>query len=423
MRTEHNKAKQKKKNDSELSKKGKRIYRLILLLAAVAAAVFLLVASEAEMFPKTFVGIFAVAAVLLLLLDFVFVSRKKRPLRIIGIFLIILTVGIFGLGTYYVAATQAMFNNIATASTDSNAPAKAVSVTEEPFNIYITGIDQWESEKGEDLERSDVNMIITVNPKSRKILLTSIPRDSYVALHRTGEMDKLTHTGIYGVDETLNTVEDWLGIDLNYYVKTNFSGVRDVIDAMGGVDVYSPVAFDSSISDYSYVKGWNHLTGKAALYFARERKAFEGKDDIRVENQQRVVEAILDKMFSSSTLLIKYADIIEAAGSSVETNMSSDEMQSLIKMQIADLEEWDIETQKIEGEYGMDYVASMSRTQQYSVYYTDDSSVKKCLAAIDDVMNPTADEIAEAELKRQKNSIGNFIRGIFAGDDESSDES
>lgn len=125
-------------------------------------------------------------------------------------------------------------------------------MTEEPFNVYITGIDQWASEKGMDLERSDVNMIVTVNPATKQMLLTSIPRDSYVKLHTAQQMDKLTHTGIYGVDETLNTVSDWLGVDMNYYVKMNFTGAMTIITAMDGIDVYSPVAFESSLKGYKY---------------------------------------------------------------------------------------------------------------------------------------------------------------------------
>ena len=252
-------------------------------------------------------------------------------------------------------------------------------------------------------------MIMTVNPKTKKILLTSIPRDTYVKLHTAQQMDKLTHTGVYGVDETINTVEDWLGIDLNYYVKMNFSAARDIINAMDGISVYSPVAFESSLKGYKYEKGWNRIGGDKALYFARERKAFEGQDSIRVENQQRVLKAIIKKMTSSSTLLMKYGDIMEAAGDNMSTNMPSEALTELAKMQITELVSWDVQTQKIEGEYDMDYVASLTQSQMFSVYRPDAESVNKCLASIRDVSNPSVSELEEAGGSTSRSFVINMI--------------
>ena len=227
-------------------------------------------------------------------------------------------------------------------------------------------------------------MIVTVNPVTRRILLTSIPRDAYIKLHTAQQMDKLTHTGVYGVDETINTVQDWLGVDLNYYVKMNFTAVVDVINAIGGVDVYSPKEFVPTKRDWWTVKkGWNHMNGKQALAFARERKAFKGEDSKRVENQQRVVDAILKKLMTSPALLTSYPDILKAASDNMSTNMTSDEMQQVVKMQLADLGIWDIQNQKITGEYDMDYVASLTQSQKFLVYKTKKSSVDECLAAID----------------------------------------
>ena len=267
-------------------------------------------------------------------------------------------------------------------------------------------------EKGLDLERSDVNMIVTVNPLTKKVLLTSIPRDSYVMLHTAQQMDKLTHTGVYGVDETLNTVQDWLNIDINYYLKMNFTAVSDIINAMGGIRVYSPVAFESSLKGYKYEKGWNNLSGRQALYFARERHAFEGQDSIRVENQQRVVEAVIKKMTSSTTLLTRYGDIMAAAGDNLSTNFSTDDMVELVKMQITDLAEWDIETQKIEGEYDEDYVASLTQSQKFSVYKTDADSVRKCVDAVNAVLAPTSTELQEAAKSRSHSFVVNLISHI-----------
>lgn len=391
-------------------------YLILLIIMALAGAFFLALMTVVDAFPLNYI-LYAVAAmfVLLILADILF-KRKRRFLRITGILVACVFLLVYGLGSYYLGTTFAMFSRIG-GNGSEEITADEVDISKEAFNIYLTGIDQWNKEKGLDLERSDVNMIVTVSPQSKEILLTSIPRDTYIPLHRTGTMDKLTHTGIYGVDETINSVQDWLGIDLNYYVKMNFSAVRDVIDAMGGIDVYSPVAFSSSISNYSYIKGWNHLNGKAALFFARERKSFEGKDDIRVENQQRVVKAVIDKMTSSTTLLTKYGDILSAAGKSLETNMSSKEMQSLVRMQLEDLGSWEITNQKIKGDYDMDYVASMAATNMYQVYRPKKESVDECLAAIKDTMNPTQEEIDARIKEKQRNTAMNFINHLLGRDE------
>lgn len=391
---------------------------IILLIAMMLVGMgFLAMMAVVDAFPVNMVLGFVALLLFLLVLTSILFSRKKKVFRIIGIAFAVIFVLIYGLGTYYMSTTYSMFARISTEATETSAAADRVNVTEDSYNVYITGIDQWDSEKGYDLERSDVNMTVTICPKSRTVLLTSIPRDSYVPLHRTGTMDKLTHTGIYGVDETINTVEDWLDIDLNYYVKANFSAVVDVINAMGGVDVYSDREFvPVKRSWWTVKKGWNHMNGKEALAFARERKAYDEEDSQRVLNQQKVVKAMLDKMLSSSTLLTSYGDIVSAAGNSLETNMSVDEMQQLVKMQLADLSKWNIKTQRIDGEYDMDYVASMAQTAKYQVYKTFPSSVKKSVKNIEKTMNPTATEIAKATAERQKNSVLSFIKGLKGND-------
>jgi LCP family protein required for cell wall assembly len=294
-----------------------------------------------------------------------------------------------------------------------------IDITSEAYNIYITGIDQWESEKGRDMERSDVNMIVTVNPRIRKILLTSIPRDTYITLHTAQQGDKLTHTGVYGVNETLDTVEDWLGYHMDYYVKMNFSAVVDVINAMGGIEVYSPKEFvPTKRSWWTVKKGWNHMNGKEALAFARERKAFNGEDSARVENQQRVVDAILRKMMTSPTLLTKYPEIVAAASNNMSTNLTSSDMEKIVKMQLADLGEWDIESQKIKGNYEMDYVASLTQDQQFLVYKAFPSSVTAVKGRINAVMNPTEAEIREYDDQKRKSFFMGLVEKITGNDDE-----
>lgn len=408
----HNKATSSKHGTNEKRKifPRKVPYIIAIMIMAVAAICFFVMLILTDVLPSDLTVIISILVLVLLILTCLMFASRRRWKRIVGILIAALFIVVVAGVSGYMGSTYAMLNKISGGSTQATGPAaKSVEITDEPFNIYVTGIDQWEDEKGLDLERSDVNMIISVNPVTKKVLLTSIPRDSYVKLHTAQQMDKLTHTGVYGVDETLNTVEDWLGIDLNYYLKMNFSAAVEIIDALGGVKVYSPVAFDSSLQDYHYKKGWQYLGGYKALYFARERHAFEGQDSIRVENQQIVVKAVINKMTQSPALLANYGEVMNAASRNMLTNMSSDEMMALVKMQLTDLSEWDVQSQKIEGEYDMDYVASLTQSQKFSVYKTDAASVSKCVDAIDDIMRPSARELEEAKKIRQRGFIVNAI--------------
>ena len=397
-------------------------YAVVMILMSLVAIAFMVMLTVVNAFPKELTMALLVVMASLMIITCVLFKRKHRWLRIVGILFAIIFVGIYGLGTYYLAGTFTAFARISTSGDTSRSAGK--DLTEKAFNIYITGIDQWESEKGLDMERSDVNMIVTVCPQTRRILLTSIPRDTYIKLHTAQQMDKLTHTGVYGVDETLNTVEDWLGINMDYYVKMNFTAVVDLINAIGGVDVYSPKEFvPVKRSWWTVKKGWNHMNGKEALAFARERKAFGSEDAVRVENQQRVVDAILRKLMTSPALLTKYSKILDAASNNMSTDMTSAEMQQLVKMQLADMGEWDIEKQKIKGEYAMDYVASLTQNQQFQVYKAYDTSVEEVKNKIERVMTPTDEELAQIKEEKQKQSVISFLKNIRnAGGDEDADK-
>ncbi len=264
--------------------------------------------------------------------------------------------------------------------------AARVDVTQDPYNICVTGIDMWGSIK--QVSRSDVNMIITVNPQTRTILLTSVPRDSYVVLHSFGEYDKLTHTGVWGVDETTKTIEDWLDTDINYYIRVNFSMLVNIVNAIDGIDVYSDYDFKSAISDYTYKKGWNHLTGKQALYFARERKAFEDEDQQRIKNQLKVMKACLKKVSSSKALLTNYTKLLKAVNDKMETNMSEKEMAAIVKMQLEDMSKWNIKTQSVQGDLTMKGTYTMGMGRDLLVSIPRQESVDKVIKNIHDTLYP-----------------------------------
>lgn len=207
---------------------------------------------------------------------------------------------------------------------------KSVDVTNKPFNVYISGIDTYGSINK--VSRSDVNILMSVNPIKKEILLTNIPRDYYVKLHTFKEYDKLTHAGIYGVNESIKTIEDLLDTKINYYIKVNFTSLVDIVDALDGITVNSNYNFVSN-DGYSYVKGANVLDGKKALSFARERKSFKEGDRVRGENQQLVLTSLINKAMSPK-IITNYVDILKALKGKFITNISDDEITKLIKMQL-----------------------------------------------------------------------------------------
>lgn len=279
-----------------------------------------------------------------------------------------------------------------------------IDVTKDSFNVYISGIDVW-GDINKRVSRSDVNMIATINPKTRQVLLTSIPRDAYVKLHSFGQLDKLTHSGIYGIDETTQTVEDWLGINVDYYVRANFGMIVKLVKAVDGIDVYSKYDFKSAISKYEYHKGWNHLNGKAALYFARERKSFEDSDQERIKNQQKVVKAILKKMTSSKVILTRYTDILDAVKKNMQTDLSNQEMAALVKMQLNDMDtEWTINMNSIRGEMDKKGTYSMGYGRPLDVCIMDKKSMEKGVKLINSVMYPEGNQAIE--IKDDKTTKG-----------------
>lgn len=252
---------------------------------------------------------------------------------------------------------------------------KVVDITKKPFNIYVAGGDAYGSI--DNVTNTDVNMIITVDPVNKKVLLTSIPRDYYVNLPSFGDdaYDKLTHAGYYGIEESVKAIENLLDIDINYYVKVNFSTIEGVIDAIKGVDVYSDYSFNEcAYGIYHFNKGMNHLNGKQALAFARERKSFSDGDIQRVKNQQKVLTAIIDKVTSSTTLVTNFSQILDSVGNSFSTNMESKNINRFIKMQLNDMRSWSIESQNLVGTDFYTYTYTYPNLQLY-VMKQDENSI------------------------------------------------
>lgn len=253
----------------------------------------------------------------------------------------------------------------------------------EPFNVYISGIDV--DGPIETNSRSDVNIIMTVNPNTKKILLTTTPRDYYVTIPDiSGEQrDKLTHAGIYGVDASMKTLEQLYGIDISYYARVNFTSLVKIVDTLGGVDVDSD--FEFTAAGYQFKKGMNHLDGKQALAFSRERYSFEDGDNQRGKDQEKVLTAILNKAMSPA-ILTNASALIADVSDSVQTNMTQDEMAKFIKMQLDDGASWSIESQAASGT-GDTQACYSSGDQPLYVMWPDDAVVQSISAKMQEVLS------------------------------------
>lgn len=256
-----------------------------------------------------------------------------------------------------------------------------VDVTKKTFNVYISGIDQ--SGSIQTLGRSDVNKVMTINPQTRQIFILDIPRDYYIPqVCQANQLDKLTHTGIFGVDCTVESMSNYLGIDMNYYVRINFSSLEQIVDALGGVDVES--AYDFNAGGYHFNVGINHLNGAQALAFSRERYSFEGGDNVRIANQTRVLKAIIDKV-TSPAILTNYMSFMDAISGTFQTNMNEKEINALIKMQLNDMRSWQISSDHLEGTGGIDWTPA-NGFDAY-VMYPDEDSRLRALKEIETIMN------------------------------------
>jgi len=262
-------------------------------------------------------------------------------------------------------------------------PAK-VDVKTEPFIMYISGTD---SRSGLDtVARSDVNMLAVVNPKERKILLVSIPRDYYVQLHgTTGTKDKLTHAGVYGIDMSRKTIEDLFGIEINYTTKVSFGTVISVVDTLGGIEIDSDQEFTAWTNKSCHImKGKQTLNSDCALAYSRERYSYESGDRHRIQNQQDVVIAILDKL-SDPHYLSKYPKILQNAEGSFDTSMSYDEITSFAKMQLSTLKAWEVERISVDGSGAMLPTYSMGAQNLY-VMIPDESTVNAAKTKIQEYL-------------------------------------
>ncbi|HEM6412135.1 TPA: LCP family protein [Streptococcus suis] len=257
-------------------------------------------------------------------------------------------------------------------------------VSGDSFNIYISGIDTYGPISS--VSRSDVNIIMTVNRATHKILLTTTPRDSYVAIADGGQnqYDKLTHAGIYGVNASVHTLENLYGIDISNYIRLNFTSFLQLIDLVGGIDVENTQEFTSG--GYNFPVGTVHLDAEQALIFVRERYSLANGDNDRGKNQEKVIAALIKKL-SSPENLRNYQAILNSLEDSIQTDISIETIIGLVNTQLESGTQFTVESQALVGNGRTDLPSyAMPDSQLYMMEINQDS-LEQAKASIQSVLD------------------------------------
>ena len=400
-------------NDYKPPKRGS----VLLIVQAILSVAAFIQLCRTQMLPTLYLVIIAALLVLFWLL----VKRcqeYKAPGTVSRVFSVFLC-AMLAVGCVWAQQGLAALDNVTSGLISG---AEANKITKEPFVIYLSGVDT----RGELTEnaRSDVNILAAVNPVTKRVALVNTPRDYYVDLAGTSSKDKLTHAGLYGVETSMATLGNLYGINVGHYIRINFAGFINIIDAIGGVDVYSDQAFTSVGSPGYYdpttfAEGWNHLDGKSALAFARERHAFKTGDIQRGINQMKVIDAMVNKL-KSPALLMGFSKLMDAAADCFVTSLSQEQISALVRMQLGDLANWDIQSYTVTGSGAKSSKCYSAKGQSLYVMKPDENSVNEAKALIaavlggedkltstsqtpekTDVFTPTADPNAGASIPEE----------------------
>lgn len=262
-----------------------------------------------------------------------------------------------------------------------------------PFVVYISGSDSRVNSMQNN--RSDVNIVVVVNPRTKQVLMINTPRDYYIpSTVAEGEMEKLSHAGVFGVKASIQSLEDLYDVEIPYYVQMSFGGVTGIVDAIGGVTIYSDEEF-VLYEDVGVIKmGENHLNGQLALAYARTRKGVEGGDLGRGNHQMEIISAIIDQATSGTTILTNYAAIMQSVEGLFIMNIPNQLISALVREQLADMSGWNVASFSTYGEGGYGDVHSVPGASAY-IITPDEASVTKASKLIDMALN---DEIITADV-------------------------
>ena len=295
----------------------------------------------AQILPLKFFGIIAGASIILILFFILANIIKKSPLwlKITASVFEVAALVLCGFGIFYLERSMNFVSKITTASTTTE---QVKDITNTPFIFLVSGIDT--SGDIENVSRSDVNMLVVINPNVEKILIVNIPRDYYVEIDGTGQKDKLTHSGLYGIDTTIKTVEKFMEIKTNYYIRVNFDTVKEMVNIIGGLELDSDANFTAwTDKGCHFTIGINKVDGRCALAFARERKTYGTGDMHRVENQGQVTEKIIEKLTNPSFFASHYLEILNAAENNLQTSISGENLMKLINFELDETPNWQVE--------------------------------------------------------------------------------
>ncbi len=360
---------------------------MLLVIALIIYATFM------QIFPTVYIFIFIVLLGILAGVHIKLLSGRRRRIkrkRIISLCLSIAMFIVSGLGMSYMGILNGAIGDIAIGTGENE--DQVDNISKHPFIVYLSGVDTKNSTEIKDKDLSDVNMIVVINPQQKKVLMVSTPRDYYVPLEgNQNRLDKLTHAGTYGIDCSMNTLENLYDLEFNYYAKVNFKSVYDIVNAVGGVTVNSEFNFTAA---YSYTgrvfrikKGENFLMGDAALAFVRERKQFANGDRQRGIHQQMLISAVVKKAISPSMFIpSNIENMMEAISNNTKTNFSEKEIKKLISYQMATMgKEWEFESMSVDGTGAYAYTYSYPSQQLY-VMRPNMETVETAKAAIKAVM-------------------------------------
>lgn len=370
------------------------IAKVLLPIGLLTAAALVIYISVVQLLPLAYILAVILVLGILVAVHLRLFSGSKRHIkrkRIISIALSVVTVIVSCFGMSYVGIFNGAIGDIALGNDDND--DKVDNISKHPFVVYLSGIDTRNYGEIADKSRSDVNMIIAVNPRQKRILMVSTPRDYYVALEGDpNKMDKLTHAGSYGIECSMSTLESLYDIEFNYYAKVNFMSVVDLVDALGGVTVNSEYNFSSKHTltgeVYTYKKGENFLNGQQALTFARERESFANGDRQRGIHQQELIKQVVKKAISPSILIpSNIENIMNAISKNTKTNFTEKEIKKLITYQMSTMgKDWSFESLSADGTGDYAYTYSYSAQKLY-VMRPDMETVNAAKEALDAIMN------------------------------------
>ena len=376
------------------------------------------------------IGIGVVLALFIVICFALALGPRRLLFKVLGILLSAGLIFSLFVGIMYLTIGLNTLQSIQT--TNSNKPVATknqstpdpVNVMREGFIVYVSGIDEYGSIS--DVSRSDVNILLAVDPKNHNICMLSVPRDSYLRIAGGGKhrKDKLTHAGIYGISSSVQTIEEALGININYFVRLNFTSFLKIIDQVGGIEVDNPHDFTLG-NGVHYQKGKITLNGAEALDFVRERYHLPNGDFDRQKNQQLVIESVFHKVLSPQ-LILSFNGIMQSISDSVQTNASQKVILDFVNSQMDVESNWKFATIYLDGENKMGLPSYAMPNARLFFFVPKESSLRKNGKILNRVVSGNYEQdleelVSESSFEEEEGEERKDSRRSTSEDEESPD--